>query len=54
MDWTEEEKGTIEYYHDDSDWFYNGWFYGWFDNKSTPSFTEETKGTISWDEETKE
>ncbi len=48
MTWIEETKNTIEYYTGNSDWFYNGWFCGWFENKTTPSYTEETKNTITW------
>ena len=47
-EWIEEIKGTIEWYTENRDWFYNGWFFGWFDNKSTPDFIEEIKNTIAW------
>lgn len=50
INWDEETKGTISYDTEHKDWFSNGWFHGWLDNKSTPSYVEETKGTISWTE----
>ena len=50
MAWTEEAKKTAEYYIEGSDWFYNGWFYGWFGNP-TSSFIEEIKKTTLWTEE---
>ena len=50
INWDEESKGTITHTEENSDWFYNEWFYGWFDNKSTLSHTEESKGTITWTE----
>lgn len=48
MAWIEEEKNTVSWTEEIADWFSNGWFNGWFNNKSTPSYTEETKGTVSW------
>ena len=52
-DFTEETKTIISYYTENSDWFYKGWFYGWFDHKSTPSYIEETKTALGWTEEEK-
>ena len=46
--WTEETKNEIPWIEEIADWFYNGWFFGWFDNKSTPDFIEEIKNTIAW------
>ena len=53
MVWTEEVKKTTEFYTERSDWFYNGWFHGWFSSPSALSYTEETKNTISQTEEVK-
>jgi len=53
MAWIEEGKKTTEFYTERSDWFYRGWFLGWFSFQPTPSYIEETKNTIDWTEEVK-
>ena len=53
MVYTEITKNEANYNSEKSDWFFNGWFFGWFDDKAISSFAEITKNEANYNEVTK-